>query len=82
MDLRRIKMQSYNENELVSTKRGNLDELKNEIEDLDGKATHHVIGLIPKKGDHITINGLQYKVVAADPIKGTVRAKILKPKGR
>ena len=72
-------MQSYNESELIDTKQGTVDELKKRIDELEGKATHHVIGHLPKKGNIVTINGLRFKVVSMDAIKGSLRAKILKP---
>jgi len=73
-------MQSYNESELIDTKQGTIDELRNRIKELEGKATHHVIGYLPKKGTTVSVSGLTYKVTSVDAIKGTIRLKLLKPK--
>ena len=72
-------MQSYNESELIDTEQGTIDKLKKRIKELEGEATHHVIGHLPKKGDVVTINGLRFKVVSTDAIKGSLRAKLLRP---
>ena len=73
-------MQSYKDDKLVSTDQGTIEQLKERIKELEGRATHHVIGALPQKGDKVTVNGLQYKVVSSDGIEGKLRLRIMRPK--
>ena len=73
-------MDSYRENVLIDSSQGTIDELKQRIEELEGKATHHVIGKLPKKGDIVKVNGLLFKVISADGLEGKLRLKKVRPK--
>jgi hypothetical protein len=68
-------MQSYKNNELIKTQTGPLEKLTEEMKK-DKKSTHHVIGKIPKTGSEIIVNGLIYKVISSNPLKGMLVAKI------
>jgi len=55
-------MQSYDENKnLIDTRTGTMDELKEALGNIDG-ATHHVIGNLPKVGQSMELNGLKFRV--------------------
>lgn len=73
-------MQSYKNDELVSTLMGNGEQLKARMKELEGQATHHVIGKLPKKGEVVTVNGLRYKVTSSDGLEGKLRLRILRPR--
>jgi len=73
-------MQSYKNDKLVSTLMGTGEQLGERIKELEGRATHHVIGKLPKKGEVVTINGLRYKVVSSDGLEGKLRLRILRPR--
>jgi len=75
-------MQSYNNEKLISTDVDTIEGLRARIKELEGQATHHVIGKLPSKGDVVTVNGLRYKVISADGIEGKLRLRILRPKRR
>ena len=68
-------MQDYKDNELLKT--AFLDNMKDQPELTEG-ATHRIIGYIPKKDDIIPVNGLSFKVVSSDNLKGRFVAQILK----
>lgn len=55
-----------------------LDELASKIKSAEEKgAVSHVIGKLPVKGEHITINGLSYRVEFADFVKGKYAVKLI-----
>ncbi len=74
-------MQTYENEKLIATNIGNPKELTEMLEEQQRElhATHGVIGKIPLKGDIVHVNGLKYKVKAANAIEGTFKARILKP---
>jgi Mg2+/Co2+ transporter CorC len=75
-------MQEFENEKLVDTQiMDSEEELKLREERLGMKpgSTHKIIGYIPKAGDSIIINGLRYKILNADSIKGRFVAQIEKP---
>lgn len=47
--------------------------------DSEAKFIKAVIGTLPKRGDIITVNELEFKVISSDNLKGKFIAKIRKP---
>lgn len=71
-------MQSYKNDELVSTDLGTINELKERIKELEGKITHSVIGKIPEKDTVIVVNGLKFKITFSSNADGCFKARILR----
>lgn len=73
-------MQTYEGDRLVDSTQGSYKELLERVEKLnEAGATHHVMGLFPKPGEEITINGLVFKVRKTNLKTGKILLKIKKP---
>lgn len=75
-------MQSRDEKEnIINATTINVDDSE-ELKRLIGQARErgavsHVIGEMPKAGQHFTINGLEFEIVSASLKKGTIYAKLV-----
>ncbi len=79
-------MQTFEDDVLKETISGDAEKIMKKVKEelttpkkSGDKKKHHVIGHIPQAGDQLTIQGLVYKVVNSNPLKGMFIAKIIKP---
>jgi len=81
-------MQTFKNDELMKTQMGSIENLAKEIvQDVKKKEKkkvpdriHHVVGKIPKAGREFTLDGLLYRIVSSNPLRGIFIAKIKEPK--
>lgn len=72
-------MQSYDGEKIIFTGKGTLDQLKERMEELQGEATHYVVGTLPARGDTLEIKGLKYTVTDVDKELGEFHARLIRP---